>query len=213
MSAQSRAPHLQSVIETLQCFVLSEEEIAEVKQQFDCEMDRHLPAFLKSMTVGALLPLIQSRVRKFYLMNGVPISDAEDRAATVALKVLEGLSKNGSWGNVGAWIARIRFTVLMDYWRAIGRERSRLGNRESTDVLADVPDASSDEASLRLLIEQVPDDLREVVEQLLEGRDWQEIAEHHQKTVAEVKKSLQSLQWPEGTAPLRKKRQRRSPEA
>ncbi len=98
----------------------------------------------------------------------------------------------------------------MDYWRMKGREKRHLGIRQDADSLADVRDASLDEASLKALIEDLPDPSREIVERRLEGAEWAEIAANHQKTVDEVRKAVQSIEWPEGSLPLRKRRRRKS---
>jgi DNA-directed RNA polymerase specialized sigma24 family protein len=190
-------------------FRFSSEEAAEFSPQVISEIERRLPEWLKSMTLMGILPLIQRRGRKFYLLMGVPFSDADELASKLVENVLHGLSKAFPRGNVGAWIATIQRHVLMDYWRMKGRERRHLGIRQDADSLADVRDVSVDEAALQRLIEDLPAASREIVERRLEGAEWTEIAVHHQKTVNDLKKSVQSMIWPEGSLPLRKKRRRR----
>jgi len=99
----------------------------------------------------------------------------------------------------------------MDYWRRKSREREYFGAQQEPEWFAEVPEASVDEdaLSLRSFMEELPVEHREVLDRLREGQKWSEIAAYYQKKIAELKKELRSLEWPEGAVPLRKNRRRR----
>jgi DNA-directed RNA polymerase specialized sigma24 family protein len=161
-------------------------------------------------TVAALLQHILQRGRAFFLWKGVPFSDAEELESKLAVKILDQLSKGNLPGNAIAWSKKIQGTIFMDYLRAKYREKNRLGQRQDADVLANVHDAAHDhDARLRELIEEIPADSRDVVERLIDGQEWAAIAAHHQKTVDELKEAVRSIEWPEGSGLLRRRRRRR----
>jgi hypothetical protein len=196
--------------DTLGGFRFTEAEAAEFSPQVIGEIERRLPAFLKSATVAGLLPLILQRGRMYFLSQGVPLSDVEELEGKLAVKILDQLAKGNLPGNASAWSKTIQGTIFMDYLRAKYREKNRLGPRQDADFLADVLDARhDDDARLRELIEAFPADSRDIVERLVEGDDWATIAAHYEKTVDELKEAVRSLDWPEGSLLLRRRRRRR----
>jgi DNA-directed RNA polymerase specialized sigma24 family protein len=196
--------------ETLGGFRFTEAEAAEFSPQVIGEIERRLPAFLKAATVAGLLPLILRRGRAYFLSKGVPFSDVEELEGKLMFKILDQLSKCNLRGNASAWSKKIQGTIFMDYLRAKYREKRRLGQRQEADTLADVHDAAhDDDARLRELIEEIPADSRDIVERRIGGQEWAVIAAHYQKTVDELKESVRSLEWPEGSGLLRRRRRRR----
>jgi DNA-directed RNA polymerase specialized sigma24 family protein len=205
---QSADRHSRWIIETLRCFLFAKEEAPEFGEQVIAEIERRLTEVLRNATLAALLPAIRRGAERFYRSQEVSFWDAEDLAGKLVVKVLDGLSKGGPTGNPGAWISRIRFTILMDFWRIKQRERNGLGIRQDAALLAEVHDASLDEASLRLLFDELPTDLRRLLS--AESEEGAAIAEHYQQTVDELTQAVQSLEWPEGSSPLKRRRRRRS---
>jgi DNA-directed RNA polymerase specialized sigma24 family protein len=196
--------------ETLGGFRFTEAEAAEFSPQVIGEIERRLPAFLKSATVAGLLPLILQRGRMYFLSQGVPLSDVEELEGKLAVKILDQLAKGNLPGNASAWSKTIQRTLFMDYLRTKYRQKNRLGQRQDADLLADVHDAGhDDDARMRELIEDLSADSRDIVERLVEGEDWATIAAHYEKTVDELKEAVRSLDWPEGSLRLRRRRRRR----
>jgi len=164
---------------------------------------------VKRATLAGFLPAILRRGLSLYLSKGVPMDDALELKSELAERILAALSKGGPRANAGAWIAAIQNGVLMDYWRRKYRERKHFGTRHDVASLANHHDNSHDEAWLRLRLQELPDSSREIIERVFAGQDWEAIAADAEKTVDELKESVQSMIWPEGSAPLRKTCRRR----
>jgi hypothetical protein len=204
-----RAPHAQPVVETLECFLLSEEEAEVMKGRIVSGIERGLASFLKKATLNELLPLIVERGLAYFVGKGVPYCDAEELAATLGLKVVAGVSEEFPHGNVGSWIATIRFHMINDYWRKKYVEERCLGSRKCASALDEVDDGFSDDTDLRLFIAGLPEPQREIVERLLGGDKWKDIVkEYEARIVNEVRKTVQSMDWDGQSVPLRKTRRR-----
>jgi DNA-directed RNA polymerase specialized sigma24 family protein len=209
--SQDASAYARLINETLGGFRFTEAEAEEFSPHVVGEIERRLPAFLTIATIAGLLPLILRRSRAFFLSQGVPLSDVSELESKLAVKVLDQLYKGNLPSNASAWSKTIQRTLFMDYLRTKYREKKRLGQRQDADVLADVHDAiHEDDARLRELIEEIPADSRDIIERRIGGQEWAAIAEQYQKTVAEVKKAVRSLEWPEGSLPLCKRRRRGS---
>jgi DNA-directed RNA polymerase specialized sigma24 family protein len=206
-------PHMQSVVETLKCFLRpdSDEEVEALKAQIIEYVESLMPEFLKRVTLEALLPLIQQRAQAFFLAND-PYCDAEDFAATLVLKILKDIDEEYPHGNVGAWVARIRTNQLLDHWKKKGIERRWFGNREDPGALANVPEADSDDPSHQLFLKELSAVRHGIVEELRNGKTWQEIAARYEATPDDLRKTLLSMEWDGQSVPLRKKRRRRRPQ-
>ncbi len=210
---QTPGPHARWINETLACFQFSDEEMAEFGPQVISEIERQLPGSLKAWVLRAILPLLQQRAERFFRFKGVPSEDAYDLSGTFVEKHLQELSKGGPRGNAGTWSVKIRWTTLADYWRRKGRERRWFGEQQEPAELAKVHDPSLDDDALKVFIEELPVQQRDVLDRLREGQKWADIAAYYQRKVADLKEDLQSLKWPEGSVPLRKNRRRRDPNA
>jgi DNA-directed RNA polymerase specialized sigma24 family protein len=204
-------PHSPWIVEILESFYLSDEELAAVKPQIIPELIRRAPQFVQSVIIAVVLPMLQERARRHYAAKGVPYAEAEELAATFVLNVLKAIFGQELRGNSGAFVAKIRSNVLMDHWRTKERQKRRFGKRKGVTALADFEDTSLDEASLKFVIDGLPPQSREIVQRMAEDAKWAELAAHCQQKLNEAKNPIQSIEWPEGSLPLRKKRRRRRP--
>jgi DNA-directed RNA polymerase specialized sigma24 family protein len=194
----------QYVTDTLKSFVFSDAEAEEITKQVIADIELRLPGFLKSSALTTLLPTIRERAQRFFVAKGVPLSDAEELAATLVEKVLAAIAKQPPRGNAGAFVATIRSHQLLDYWRKKRVERKYFGNRADETSLSLLH--VMDEPSRPLFLEEFPDSQREIVERLLDGDKWKDIKAHYEPKVEELKKTLLSMEWDGLCAPLRKKR-------
>jgi DNA-directed RNA polymerase specialized sigma24 family protein len=205
-------PHSPWIMEILESFYLSDEELAAVTPQIIPELIRRAPQFVKSVIIAVVLPILGERALRHYAAKGVSYSEAEELASTFVLNVLKAIFGQELRGNSGAFATKIRNNILMDHWRTKEREERRFGKRKDVAALADVEDASLDEASLRFVIDGLPPQSREIVQRLVEDAKWAELAAHCQQKINEATNPIQSIEWPEGSLPLRKRRRRRSTE-
>ncbi len=205
---QLATPHSPWIMEILESFYLSDEELAAVKRQIIPELIRRAPQFVKAVVTAVAVPVLQERVQRHYKAKGVPSSEAEELVGIFVLKIVKALFGEELRGNAGAWVTRVRNTVLADYGRAKQREERRFGKRKHPEALAAV--ASLDEESLSLFLEDLSAPSRELVQRLFENAKWAELAAHCQQKLDEARTPIQSIEWPEGSLPLRKRRRRQS---
>jgi DNA-directed RNA polymerase specialized sigma24 family protein/ParB-like chromosome segregation protein Spo0J len=193
---------------TLQTFILSEEEIAEVKARFRIELMRLLPGFFKSVTIAALLPVIQRRSLAFYLAKGIR-SDAEDLAAKHVEKIWKQLFGGWPHGNPGSWVTTIRNSTLMDYFRAKKRERKHFTEWNDA-ALANVHDESFDETSFNEFVEEQQATSPELIAQHLRAdAKWARTVASAQQKLVDAADDVMSMEVEGQSVPLRKKRRRR----
>jgi DNA-directed RNA polymerase specialized sigma24 family protein len=211
---QQASAYARQINEALGGFRFTEAEAAEFSP-VNGEIERRPLEFLEAATVADLLQLILRRSRAFFLSKGVPFSDVEELESKLAVKVLVQFSKGNVPANASAWSKKVQATLFADYLRARYRERNRLGERQDAASLADVEDPIEDPIddekakSLWAFIEGLPPQERDIVERRQAGEKWADIAAYYQKTVKELKEAVQSLEWPEGSLPLRRRRRRR----
>jgi DNA-directed RNA polymerase specialized sigma24 family protein len=214
--SQEASAYARQINERLGGFRFTEAEAADFRPQVTGEIERRPPEFLEAATVADLLQPILRRSRAFFLSKGVPFWDVEELESKLAVKVLEHLSKGNVPANASAWSKKVQATLFADYLRARYRAKKWFGDRQDADVLADVHDPSNEETrlneekaeSLRVFIEGLPPQERDIVERLQAGDKWADIAKHYEMKVADIKKAVRSLEWPEGSLPLRKRRRR-----
>jgi hypothetical protein len=197
------------IADTLKSLRLSDEELALVEPQIIPEIERRLAQLVKAAIIAAALPQLQQRAQRYYVAKGVPYSEAEEQASAFSLKVLKTLFGEELRGNAGAWAATVKNSVFADYGRAKEREERRFGKRKRPEALVNI--ASLDEESLSLYLEDLPSG--EIVRRLIENEKWVELAAHCQQKIDEESNPAQSIEWPEGSLPLRKRRRRRSTES
>ena len=194
---------------TLQTFILSDEEIAEVKARIAIELKRLLPGFFKCVTLSALLPVIQRRALAFNLAKGVPFSDSEELAGKLVEKLWRNLFGGWPTGNAGAWVTTIRNSVLMDYFRAKERERNHFKKRNDA-TLVGLIDESFDEASFTEFVEELHATSPELIEQHLRAdAKWAKTVASCEKKLADAADRVMSMEVEGQSVPLRKKRRRR----
>jgi hypothetical protein len=203
-------PHSLLIAETLRTIGLSDEEIARLRPWITSEFERRLPQILKSIAIATALPSVERRVQRYYASKNVGAAEAEDLGSQFVLKVLRTLFGLEVRGNSGAWLMKIRNTVLLDHWRAKERERKLLGKRKGMGPLADIE--SVDEQSLRLAIEELPPSKRDAAKALLEDPQWTRTVEYHEKKLASEKQPRQSLELDGDSVLLRNKRNHRATE-
>jgi DNA-directed RNA polymerase specialized sigma24 family protein len=206
-SKQADPADWRPIVETMRCFLLSDEEAEAMMARIISDIELHWPRFLKRKVLEALLPLIQKRAQGFFLANRVPYCDAEDLSAKLVAKIWKASSEEWPRGNIGSWIATIRTRLLYDYWRAKRVEERWFGKQEHTAALANVEE--TDDESRWLLLEEFPAEQQELVERLLDGDKWQEIKARYGPKVEELRKRLMSMEWDGQSVPLRKRRRRR----
>jgi DNA-directed RNA polymerase specialized sigma24 family protein/ParB-like chromosome segregation protein Spo0J len=190
---------------TLKTFILSDEEVTEVRAIIASELPRLMPGFFKSVTVAALIPVLAQRARAFFLAKNVPFSDADDLSSKLSEKIWRNLFGGWPHGNAGAWVSTIRGRLLVDYIRGNSRARKHFGKRKDK-ALAHVQDESLDERPVNEFMEELRVRSPRVAERLAREADWAKTAAYYQKKIEDAAESVMSLEWGGQTAPLRNKR-------
>jgi ParB-like chromosome segregation protein Spo0J len=196
---------------TLQTFILSDEEIAEVKARIPIELKRLIPGFFKCVTIAALLSILQRRALAFNLAKGVPFSDSEELSGKLVEKLWRNLFGGWPTGNSGAWVTTIRNSILMDYFRAKERERKHLKKRNDA-ALANLHDESFDETSFNEFVEELHATSPQLIQQHLRAdAKWAKTVASYEKKLADAADDVMSMEVEGQFLPLRKKRRRRGP--
>lgn len=153
---------------------LDDEERAEFKSEIVVEFERRPPKLLKAATyvdfvkivaLRSALPAIQARATRFFYRKGVPFAMIEELSGDVVVKVLKSLDSGKAYrGNAGAFVAKIRFRVLIDSWRRQKHRDKMLNNRSGPEAVE--RDDSARRKNWFLLIENLAPDWRAIVERI-----------------------------------------------
>ena len=189
---------LQQVEEVLNCFQLTPQERQQILVSVHSEVKRQESAFFRAVTVAALLPIIQRDAVEFFQKKGMAYPDAEDLGGTLSLKIFQTLF--GTWprGNIGAWVTVIRTNVGGDFYRKQESRNRRLKQSHGENYLDRSPDpATEHEMYLRQFLD-APHLVRQIVEGLMSGDSFSEIAIELGISEEEAREVVQGIEGPEG---------------
>lgn len=189
---------------------------AQKQQGFDqavAELIRQLPDFAKCSATVVSIPKIEDQALSHFVMEHMPQADAEQLASEVGLKILKCVFGGWPRGNVGAWRAKIRHNVGVDYLRKLDREKTSIGTRHNNSHLVDYADPKAAREALEReaqeeldrKVSKMPPDAWKIVARLREGEEWPPIAADHRLSEEDARRMVQR-EWPGGSSPKPNKR-------
>jgi DNA-directed RNA polymerase specialized sigma24 family protein len=197
--------------EVLNCFRLTAEEREQAFSAIDRELARQWPAFVRTAALAALLPIIRRDAVAYFRRSDATRPDAEDLAGDLVHTILKCLFGGWPRGNVGAWVVTIRAHVGTDLRRVQARKRRHLGTQRDGVHLDNRPDPAEERERFHRLLLDVPLAARQVVERLLSGDTWADVAMDQGLSEQEAREMVQGIEWPEGGSSRRRKRRRKNP--
>jgi len=183
---------------------LPEDQMSAVVEATSCAMARPLgdggefsTELTPNQTLIAMLPEIRIWAIRYFKLKGVARSDVDDLASEVVTKVCLAADRNQIARNARGYVSRVMYHEFADYCRRQTRERKC---RPLLEPEAVVDQLKSEEQAEQLwtFVEGLPKDIEHIVDRIMAGDSLLQIAKDCGMSRLELKKKLQTLDWPGG---------------